>query len=281
MLEVLRGVSEALESSDYSLTLFTMTQGRSSMESFQARLRGQAVDGLAIMQPPYDSEGLRRLASIGAPNVAIDDRGAHPSLASVASADEAGIAAAVAHLASLGRTRLAMIAGPTDIPCHRDRLAAFRKAAAELGLEVDADRQVVAGLDSFGAGAVAADELIARDPTVDGVLVGNDAMALGALRALKRQGRRVPDDVALTGFDDITAARYADPPLTTVYNPLYEMGLTAARLLLDAASGGPLPQSPVLLPTRLLVRRSTDPTAVEPEDDLVHWRSGGDSWAGA
>jgi len=81
-------------------------------------------------------------------------------------------------------------------------------------------------------------------------------MALGALRELKRAGRTVPDDIAVTGFDDVTAARYADPPLTTVYNPLYEMGRTAAELLLAAAAGDSLPDGPILLPTRLVVRGS-------------------------
>jgi DNA-binding LacI/PurR family transcriptional regulator len=132
---------------------------------------------------------------------------------------------------------------------------------------------VAARDDTFAVGAAAAADLIDRHPDVDAVVVGNDAMALGALRTLTQAGRRVPDDVALAGFDDITASRYSDPPLTTVYNPLYEMGATAAHLLLDATQGHDLPEEPVLLPTRLVVRRSTDPTAADPDHDLAHWRT--------
>jgi LacI family transcriptional regulator len=272
MLEVLRGVTEAIEATNYSLTLYTIARGHSSLEALHARMRSQAIDGLAIMQPPYDVDNLRRLLGLGAPVVAIDARGAHPSLASVASNDEQGITSVVTHLLELGRRRIAMISGPTPIACHRDRLRAFREAIRTAGAD-EAPGHVAAPDDTFGAGAAAAAQLLERQPDVDAVVVGNDAMALGALRTLIQAGRRVPDDVALAGFDDITASRYSDPPLTTVYNPLYEMGATAAHLLLDATQGHDLPEEPVLLPTRLVVRRSTDPTAADPEHDLAHWHT--------
>jgi LacI family transcriptional regulator len=273
MLEVLRGVTEAIEASDYSLTLYTMARGHSSLDALHARMRSQAIDGLAIMQPPYDGDNLRRLLGLGAPIVAIDARGAHPSLASVASNDEQGITFVVRHLLELGRRRIAMISGPTQIACHRDRLRSFREAMRAAGMNDATPGHVAARDDTFAVGAAAAADLIDRHPDVDAVVVGNDAMALGALRTLTQAGRRVPDDVALAGFDDITASRYSDPPLTTVYNPLYEMGATAAHLLLDATQGHDLPEEPVLLPTRLVVRRSTDPTAADPDHDLAHWRT--------
>jgi LacI family transcriptional regulator len=273
MLEVLRGVTEAIEVSDYSLTLYTMTQGHSSLEALHSRMRSQAIDGLAIMQPPYDGDNLRRLLGLGAPIVAIDARGAHPSLASVASNDEQGITSVVTHLLEMGRRRIAMICGPTRIACHRDRLRAFRDAMRAAGMDDTSPGHLVATDDTFAAGATAAALLLHGHPDVDAVVVGNDAMALGTLRTLTQAGRQVGHDVALAGFDDITASRYSDPPLTTVYNPLYEMGAAAARLLLDATKGNELPDEPVLLPTRLVVRRSTDPTAADPEHDLAHWRT--------
>jgi hypothetical protein len=88
------------------------------------------------------------------------------------------------------------------------------------------------------------------------------------------------DDVAIPGFDDIHGGSLLRPAADTVNNPLDEMGITAARLLMGAAKGDLLPQVPVLLPTRLVLRRSTDATATEPEDDLVHWPSGAGSWTG-
>jgi LacI family transcriptional regulator len=271
MLEVLRGATEAIEASKFSLTLYTMADGLDSVDSLQTRIRAQAIEGLAVMQPPYEVRELQRLLGVGTPIVAIDARGAHPSLPCVASDDDGGIYSAVGHLIGLGRRRLGMIAGPGSIPCHRDRLRSFRDAVREAGLDDAPERQIVAATDTFPGGAVATQELLRRKPSLDGLVVSNDAMALAALRELRNAGVRVPDDVAVVGFDDVSASRYSDPPLTTVYNPLREIGATAIRLLLGAAQGIELPTHPVLLPTHLVIRGSTDPTAPSPEADLVHW----------
>lgn len=123
-----RGVAEAIESTEYSLTLFTTSRSQSSMQDLHVHLRSQALDGLAIMQPPWNSDVMSDFDGHGVPIVVIDDRESHPHVPSLASADADGVAAAVHHLASLGRTRLAMISGPMEIGCHRERLAAFRAA---------------------------------------------------------------------------------------------------------------------------------------------------------
>lgn len=256
MLEVLRGITEAIEDTGYSLTLYTTSQGRKSFESVQAQLRGQVLDGLAIMQPPEDVADLHRLYSSGVPIVVIDDRGAHRNVPSVAAQDFDGIENAVSHLVERGRTRLAMIAGPAQIACHRDRQQAFKDSLHRHGLPIDTELIVTADDDNVAAGASAARTLLSRSQPFDGLVVGNDLMALGALRSLREAGRRVPEDVAVTGFDDIAAAANAEPPLTTIYNPLYEMGKTAVRLLLEACEGRQLPSSTVFLPTRLVVRAS-------------------------
>ncbi|MGV9775142.1 LacI family DNA-binding transcriptional regulator, partial [Streptosporangium sp. NPDC003464] len=102
------------------------------------------------------------------------------------------------------------------------------------------------------SGAVAMRQLLADDPGLDAVFVANDLMALGALRTLRRAGREVPGDVAVVGFDDIPAAAYADPPLSTVRQPTVEMGRRLARMVLKQEEG-----TPVVLPTELVVREST------------------------
>lgn len=274
MLEVLRGVTEAIEGTAYSLTLYTTGGGeQNSLDALQARIRSQSLTGLLVMQPPQEASDLQRLIGIGVPIVAIDARGPHPGLASVASDDEAGIRSAVEHLLALGRRRLAVIAGPTTIPCYRDRLRHFREALRSADVREVRRGQLVALDDSFPAGAAAATELLSRSWRPDAVVVGNDVMALAALQVFQQRGVRVPDDVAVVGFDDISVARYADPPLSTVYNPLHEMGATAVSLLLQDTHGEDLPDSPVLVPTRLVVRRSSDPAATAPEEDLAHWHA--------
>lgn len=274
MLEILRGVTEAIEDTGFSLTLYTASQGMSSMAGLLSQLRRQAIDGLAIMQPPDSGDALKAMFPPGVPVVVIDDRGAHRNLTSVGSTDERGITDAVTHLRELGRRRIAMLAGPQHITCHRERLTAYRAAVSAAKGHTKVDLSHIADDDSYDAGERAADALLGRRLKFDGLVVGNDAMALGVMRRLQQAGVQIPDDVAITGFDDVAAARYSDPPLTTIYNPLYEMGGTAVRLLLGACAGETLPLAPVLLPTHLIVRGSTDPAATVEEADLLHWSTG-------
>lgn len=282
VLEVLRGVAEGIETTDYSLTLFTTSRSEASMQNLRNLLRSQALDGLAVMQPPWHSNPVTDLPADGTPVVLIDDRNTHPNIPSVGSADHDGIIEAVQHFASLGRGEIAMISGPIEIDCYRERLASFREACALVGLRPRANLICEALDDSHRAGYLAAGKLLARGARFDALFVSNDAMALGALRRLRAEGVGVPGDVAICGFDDIAAARYADPPLTTVYNPLYEMGGRAVRMLLDACNGTPLPAEPQILPTRLVARASTlghTPEGTGPDSEPVQWAdiSTGDS----
>lgn len=274
VLEVLRGVAEGIETTDYSLTLFTTSRSQASMQDLRQQLRAQALDGLAIMQPPWHSDPITDFPGDGMPVVLIDDRNTHPNIPSVGSADRDGIIEAVQHLASLGRRKIAMISGPIEISCQSERLAAFRDACQLAGIRPRATLICEALEDSYRAGDQAAGKLLARRASFDALFVGNDAMALGAMRRLRAEGVDVPGDVAICGFDDIAAARYADPPLTTVYNPLYEMGGRAVRMLLDACDGTPLPTEPQILPTRLVARASTlghTPEGTGPDSEPVQW----------
>jgi LacI family transcriptional regulator len=274
VLEVLRGIAEGIETTDYSLTLFTASRSQASLQELGNQLRSQALDGLAIMQPPWHSDPITDFPADGMPVVLIDDRDTHPNIPSVGSADRDGIIEAIAHLASLGRRKIAVISGPIEISCHRERLAAFRDACGLAGVPPRASLICEAADDSHRAGFEAAGKLLARRTKFDALFAGNDAMALGAMRRLRAEGVDIPGDVAICGFDDIAAARYADPPLTTVYNPLYEMGGRAVRMLLDACDGTPLPAEPQLLPTRLIARASTlghTPDETGPDSEPLLW----------
>ncbi|HEY2639661.1 MAG TPA: LacI family DNA-binding transcriptional regulator [Streptosporangiaceae bacterium] len=274
VLEVLRGVAEGIETTDYSLTLFTTSRSEASMQELRNQLRSQALDGLAIMQPPWHSDPITDFPADGTPVVLIDDRNTHPNIPSVGSADRDGIIEAIQHLASLQRHKVAIISGPIEIGCHRERLAAFREACKLAGVPARTNLICEARDDSYRAGYQAAERLLARGASFDALFVGNDAMALGAMRCLRAEGVDIPGEVAICGFDDIAAARFADPPLTTVYNPLYEMGGRAMRMLLDACDGTPMPAEPQILPTRLVARASTlghTPEETGPDSELLQW----------
>jgi DNA-binding LacI/PurR family transcriptional regulator len=165
-----------------------------------------------------------------------------------------GARQAVQHLLSLGRRRIATVAGPYDQEnSAADRLAGYRDVlldgSPDLVEKADYSRQ-------GGADAMAA--LLDRCPDLDAVFVASDFMASGALQTLRERGRRVPEDVAVVGFDDLTSiAETTDPPLTTVHQDVEEMGRLMARLLfVRAAQNGTADVSSVVVPTRLVVRKS-------------------------
>ncbi|MFD8519606.1 LacI family DNA-binding transcriptional regulator [Streptomyces capillispiralis] len=178
--------------------------------------------------------------------------------ASVDADNRGGAREAVRHLVSLGRRRIGTITGPLDQTSAADRLDGYRDVL------LDAPAELVAEGDfTFRGGADAMAALLDRCPDLDAVFVASDLMASGALRVLREHGRRVPEDVAVVGFDDLVAiAEATEPPLTTVRQDIEDMGRLMARLLFERASdepasrdGRPAPSS-VVTPTRLVVRAS-------------------------
>ncbi|MEV4382964.1 LacI family DNA-binding transcriptional regulator [Streptosporangium amethystogenes] len=163
----------------------------------------------------------------------------------------AGAATAVRHLLEQGRRRIATIAGPLDMIGGQDRLAGYREVLR------DSDRRSIIAVGDFTreSGAVAMRQLLADDPELDAVFAANDLMAIGAMHALRQAGRQIPGDVAIVGYDDIEAARYTDPPLTTIHTPHAEQAAAMVRLLLGLLDGGPA--ETVIVATELVVRASS------------------------
>lgn len=151
-----------------------------------------------------------------------------------------------------GCRRIGCIAGPADMTAGVDRLEGWRSVMAAAGLPADA---VAHGDFTVEGGSTAAEQLLARHPDVDGITIGSDLMALGAMQVLADHGRRVPDDVAITGYDDLGIADRTDPPLTTLRNPISAMGEQATRLLLEQLDNGATPVRVIFAPT--LVRRAS------------------------
>lgn len=256
MLEILRGVAEEIERSGYSLILYTTTSGEDSERAFMSQvIPAGAVDGLALVIPPGMLDYIGRLAKGGLPVVVIDDRGHQSELPTVATTNIEGGRTAAHHLIELGRRRIAMLNGPPDFGCNRDRLEGYK---AELRLApIRFDPRLVVDSDyTENGGATAMASLLEADPRLDAVFVANDLMAFGAMRALRKAGRRIPDDVAVVGFDDIPASALTHPPLTTVRQPLYEMGRTAAVMVMSAIRGESIPKR-TEVPTSLVVRGSS------------------------
>lgn len=253
LVDVLQGVADAVSDAGYTLLLFSTAKGEQAEREFVTKvLPSRPMDGLLLIVPPGLIPSIRDLAAHGMPVVVVDDRGHPAGLPSVSSANREGARLAIRHLLGLGRRRIAVIAGPMDYGCCQDRLAGYREALVERGVAFDESLIVTANFRTTG-GSSAVDELVARGVSFDAVFAMNDLMAIGAMNAL---GDRVPNEVAVVGFDDIDAAQLTRPQLTTVHQPLYEMGQTAVTMALEAIDGGGSEVQNVVLPTALVVRQS-------------------------
>lgn len=266
ILEILRGVSDVLDPLGYRLMFFPLTRGEEAERDLVFRVMPSLpMDGLILILPPGMLRTVGELANRGVPVVLIDDRMEHRDrdFPSVGTTNVQGAFEATRHLLQLGRKRVAIVTGPMDQDVGQNRLDGYRRALAEAGVPYRRELVVPGNFDP-DSGRAAVATLIASGVPFDAVFASNDRMALGALRGLHAAGRRVPDDVALAGFDDVDAASYTIPALTTVHQPLYEMGKAAARTVVAAAEGREIERH-IEIPTRLIVRESSggiaEPTA--------------------
>jgi DNA-binding LacI/PurR family transcriptional regulator len=246
---VIRSASLELEKADRQVVLMLASSPRSHAR-IERFIAGGHVDGVMLISMHGADPLPAALARMGVPVVSYGRPAVPVPLPYVDNDNVGGAELAVRHLLERGRRRIATIAGPQDMIAGQDRLTGYRNALR------GSDRRSIVAVGDFTreSGAVAMRHLLEDDPGLDAVFAANDMMAIGALQTLRQAGRRVPDDVAVVGFDDIEAARYTEPPLTTVRHPVAEQAAAMVRLLLNLFDGGPA--DPVILPTELVVRES-------------------------
>jgi DNA-binding LacI/PurR family transcriptional regulator len=247
---IIRGVGQEMEAADKQLVLM-MANSTASHDRIEQYAMAGHVDGV-MMASVHGADPLpATLARMGVPVVCNGRPLGRSSVPYVDVDSIAGAAAAIRRLVDAGRQRIATIAGPQDMVAGIDRLAGYR---AELR---NSERRSIVAVGDFtrDSGEAAMRQLLDDDPALDAVFVASDLMAHGALSSLKKAGRRVPDDVAVIGFDDIELARYTEPPLTTVRQPIVELGRELARQLLRLASGEEI-EPALVLPTSLVIRES-------------------------
>jgi DNA-binding LacI/PurR family transcriptional regulator len=248
--QVIVGISASLEDTDLHLLLCLAASGRGQAR-FSGLLRTRAVDGVMLMALRGDDPLVRIGEQAGLPMV-FGGRPVYGEPAWYVDADNwGGARKATDYLVEIGRTRIAMITGPSDTEVSQTRTRGYRDALAMAGLTPHAVR---AGDFTESSGAAAMNALLDTHPDLDAVFVANDNMAAGALRVLRNRGRRIPNDVAVVGFDDLEIAAHTDPPLTTVHQPIRALGREMARMLAALLSGQE--PNPLILPTRLVVRKS-------------------------
>ncbi|MCU1668456.1 MAG: transcriptional regulator, LacI family [Blastococcus sp.] len=253
---IVRGIEDALAEAGYTaLTANTDNDPARTASSF-AVMQARQVDGFIIATALLDDPLVHEAAQRGVPMVLVNRQTEHLDASVVAGDDATGIARTIDHLVELGHRDIAHVAGPLTVSTGAVRLRAFRSAMQHHGLPDD--RIVVADSYSEAAGRTAALELLAGQPPT-AVVAGNDLLAIGCYDALEESGLRCPDDVSVVGFNDMPLVSRLRPPLTSVRVPQYELGVEAARLLLDRLSGRTPTARVVLLPVSLVVRGSTAP----------------------
>ena len=252
---VVRGVSAEIADTSTQLWL-TMVNSSSDRGRLRRHLTPQHVDGVLLLSLHGDDPLPRILEESGLPTV-LGGRPTGFTHDSYVDVDNPGGARlAVDHLVERGRRCIATIAGPQDMLVGVGRLEGYRKGLRAGGLE-EHDSLVAYGQFSEIGAFEATCELLARWPDIDAVFAASDPMAFGAMRALKDAGRRIPDDVAVVGFDGSPRARTTDPPLTTVHQPVEAMGHEMARLLLARIGGESIADPRVILAPDLVVRESS------------------------
>ncbi|MFH9089172.1 LacI family DNA-binding transcriptional regulator [Streptomyces sp. NPDC017673] len=256
MGEVVQGVVDTVEAAEFGLLLFTCNRGADSVERFTSQVFAGAFDGLLVVEPENTLAMLTALHRRGLPVVLIDDRGRHPEFPHVTAANREGGASAARHLLAVGRRRPLVLAGPLRFGCVRDRLDGFRAAFTESGHPLEPALVVESDFTEAG-GREAVRRLLAEGRDFDAVFAHNDLAAMGVMAALRTTGLRVPEDVAVVGFDDIPMARLTQPPLTTIRQPMREMGEVAARMLLARLTDTKGPDPVAELPTSVVIRQST------------------------
>ncbi|MEU2900912.1 LacI family DNA-binding transcriptional regulator [Streptomyces sp. NPDC001273] len=252
--EIVRSVGDALTDTKVQL-LLTLVRTDAERRRFVEYARGGRVDGVMLMSVHAEDALPDMLAEVGLPTVLLGRRSGDEGVTYVDADNAGGARSAVTHLLDSGRRSVATVTGPLDMYVAQCRLRGYREALRRAGVE-DRSSWIAEGDFSEDSGRRATAELLARAPEIDAVFAASDTMAAGALTALRAAGRRVPEDVAVIGFDDFPLAQHTDPKLTTVRQPLEDIGRTMVRLLLEEMEDSAVAWRHVILRTELVLRGS-------------------------
>jgi len=253
--EIIRGVDAEVASAQYDLLLYTTHRRKTKESAYVITLTRGMADGLLLVLPRDPGAYLETLRQHRFPHVLIDHRGGDEEAPAVAAANWQGAYEATEYLIELGHRRIGFITGAMDQICAQDRLAGYETALADHGIAFDAG--LVYRGDFFQPlGYAGASVLLELPHPPTAIFASNDVSAFGVMEAVREHGLRIPNDVSVLGFDDIPQAAHVHPPLTTVRQPLEEMGRQATCMLLEHIKDPLRPPKRVELPTELVLRQS-------------------------
>jgi LacI family transcriptional regulator len=253
--EIVRGIDRELVAHHYDLMLYTTHWRQQSESRYIETLTQGMVDGLLLVLPRTPENYLDRLRERHFPYVLIDHQGIDSIGPAVGATNRQGGHDATHYLLELGHRHIGFITGDMQLGCAQERLQGYKDALQEYDIALYA-QWVVEGDFLQPSGYAGAVTLLARSPRPTAIVASNDVMALGVMEAVRDHGLRIPEDISIIGFDDIPQAASVHPPLTTIRQPLEEMGRVAAQLLLEMIKNDDQPNQHIALPTQLIKRHS-------------------------
>ena len=266
---IARGVEDVAGHAGFTVMFCNTDESEAEEIQYVLTLIQRQVDGILLVPANSTGKVFRMLSSHRVPVVVIDRRVDARNVDTVRCDSETGGYLLGRHLVELGHTRIAVLTGRPSVSTSVDRLAGCRRAVSEAGLTLD-ERLVVFGEFNYAEfnqadGYRMGRQVLAVDPPPTAIFAANNFIAFGALRAAREAGLRVPEDISVVAFDDLPAEWVAEPFLTVVAQPAYEIGRRAAELMLERlGTGAHADGREVLLPSRLIVRGSSAPPTDSP-----------------
>jgi len=256
-VEILRGIEEWGAEHATAIVVSSVRHGDARPASWTSAIASHHSDGVILVTTTLTSAQVGQLRGAGIPLVVIDPADTPPpDIPSVGATNWAGGLAATEHLLSLGHRRIGAITGFAHMLCSMARLDGYRSALERAGIAVDPDLIKYGDFEHEG-GFARAVELLDQPDRPTGIFAGSDQQAFGVYEAARQRGLRIPEDLSVVGFDELPVSRWASPPMTTVRQPLAEMGSVAAQMLGELIKGQQLRSTRMELSTDLVVREST------------------------
>lgn len=249
---LVHGITQAINRQGLTLSLFLFHSKDEETRTIRSILTTGLLDGLIITADRKEDSFVPKFIHQGMPFVLIGRPETNPDITYVDTDNVAGGYLATDHLLKLGRRRVGII-GANENTAGDDRSTGYYMALQDYGITAD-PTLIAFGNFSVQSGYEAMKLILPANP--DAVFVVSDTMALGALRAIREAGKRVPDDIAMIGFDDLPPALQADPPLTTISHPIEQLGVIAVNLLSQMLSANDVPPTHTILPASLVIRAS-------------------------
>lgn len=252
---IMASIENVFFNKGFSLMMSNTASDPEKERAYLSMMENEGVAGLVIATTSENVDEVTALADKGLPIVIIDRRMSKGKVDMVLSDNVAGAFSAVEHLIKLGHTRIGHIGGPLRLTSGRERYQGYQQAMHEAGLPIE-EGWVRFGDHKHHSGHEQTLELLNTNPSLTALFIENNMMTLGALNAIHDSGRRIPNDIAIVGFDDMPWAVSLNPPLTTVAQATYDIGTRVATRLLERIEQPDLPSRTDIVPTTLIVRAS-------------------------